>query len=188
MYMRWNLGVSFGYGGSSKIIVGGLVKSHDFYFAHFINILQDICSKLTMYMRIIISLHNQSKILRKSYALRFFSKKVMFANFRVYFQYIKICEGTLTLWRHSDIIWSSMVLILVSMDRGGPYLYTGSKYSGIKRSVQKIQGGGCNNAPFGECVTKNTSGGRDLKGHWTNITSFPDIKKKKKKKKRFFYH
>ena len=36
--------------GSSEIMVkaGRLVKSHDFYFVHFINILQDICSKLAI--------------------------------------------------------------------------------------------------------------------------------------------
>ena len=62
----------------------------------------------------------------------FFSEKLIFANFHVYFQYIQICEGALTLWGH---IWSLMVLILVSMDREGPYLYTGSKYKGIKCSV-----------------------------------------------------
>ena len=38
-----------------------------------------------------------------------------------------------------------MVLILVSMDRGSPYLYTGSKYRGIKRFLWKFQEGGCNN-------------------------------------------
>ena len=54
--------------------------------------------------------------------LRFFSEKSIFANFHVYFQYIQICEGALYLRRHSDVTWSSMVLILVSMDRGGPYL------------------------------------------------------------------
>ena len=30
------------------------------------------------------------------------------------------------------------------MDRHDPYLYTGSKYRRTKRSVYKIQGGGCN--------------------------------------------
>ena len=45
---------------------------------------------------------------------------------------------------------------LVSMDTGGPYLYTGSKYRGIRRSVCKIQGGGCKlTTPlFGRHVTK----------------------------------
>ena len=41
-------GVVVWVGGSLKIMVGGLVKSHDFYFVHFINMLQDICSKLAM--------------------------------------------------------------------------------------------------------------------------------------------
>ena len=66
---------------------GGLVKSHDFYFVHFMNILQDICSKLAMQIRIIISLHNQPKILRKSCISRIFSEKLIFAHFHVYFQY-----------------------------------------------------------------------------------------------------
>ena len=54
-------------------------------------------------------------------------------NFDVYLKCIQISEGALTLWRHSDVIWSSMVLILISVDREGPYLYTGSKYRGISR-------------------------------------------------------
>ena len=63
--------------------------------------------------------------------LPFFGKKLMFVIFHIHFQSIQISEGTLTfsLWRHSDVIYSSMVLILLSMDRGGPYLYTGIKYS-----------------------------------------------------------
>ena len=64
--MRWNLGKSLGYGGSS-MVEGGLVKSHEFYFVLFVSVLQDIFSKLAMKMRIIISLHNQPKILRKSH-------------------------------------------------------------------------------------------------------------------------
>ena len=43
---------------------------------------------------------------------------------------------------------------LVIMDRGGPYLNTGSKYRGIKRFVLKIQGGGRNKNPFGGRVNK----------------------------------
>ena len=41
----------FGYGGSSNIMGGGgggVGKSHDLDFVHFINILQDICSKLAV--------------------------------------------------------------------------------------------------------------------------------------------
>ena len=54
-----------------------------------------------------------------------------------------------------------MVLILVSMDRGGSYLYTGSKYKGIRRSYGKSVEG-LQQLPFGGLVTKNTPGGRGL--------------------------
>ena len=69
--------------------------------------------------------------------LRYFSEKLIFANCHVgpIFSILQISEGVRILWRHSDVIWSSMVLILVSMDRGGPYLYIGNKYRGIRRSV-----------------------------------------------------
>ena len=62
------------------------------------------------------------KILRRSHVSTIFSEKLIFANFHIYFQCTQISEGALTLWRHSDVIWSSMVLILVSIDRGGSYL------------------------------------------------------------------
>ena len=99
-------------------------------------------------MRIIILLHIQLTI------LRFVSEKLIFAHFHVYFQCIQISNGALTLWRDSNVIWSSVVLILVSMDRGGSYLYTGSKYRGIRCSIQKIQGGGCNNTLRRTCYKK----------------------------------
>ena len=67
-------------------------------------------------MRIIISLHIQPKSYENSMFLQFFSKKLIFGNIHVYFPWIQISESALTLWRHSDVIWSSMVLILVSMD------------------------------------------------------------------------
>ena len=47
-----------------------------------------------------------------------------------------------------------MELILVSMDRGGPYLYTGRKYRDIRGFVSKIQGGGCNNLPSEDVLQK----------------------------------
>ena len=53
---------------------GGLVKSHNFYFVNFMNILQDICSKLAMQMRIIISLHNQPKFNENPVFLGFLAK------------------------------------------------------------------------------------------------------------------
>ena len=49
-------------------------------------------------------LHNKTKFVRKSDVSKMFSEKSIFANFHVYFQYIQICEGALTLWYHSDVI------------------------------------------------------------------------------------
>ena len=49
---------------------------------------------------------------------------------------------------------SMKLLILVSMDREGSYLYTGSEYRGMKRSVKKIKGGGCNNPLRRTCYKK----------------------------------
>ena len=44
--MRWNLGCRLGLEFIKENVRGGLVKSHDFYFVHFINIWQDIGFKL----------------------------------------------------------------------------------------------------------------------------------------------
>ena len=57
----------------------------------------------------------------------FLAKNWFLLIFTYIFQYIQISVSGLTLWRHSDVIWNSMVFIWVAMDRGGPYLYTGSK-------------------------------------------------------------
>ena len=109
------------------------MKSHDFYFVHFFNIWQDICFKLPVYVdeNHYFLTYSGKKSCANPMFLRFFGVKLIFANFHVYFQCIQISEGALTLWLHSDVIWRLIVLILVSMDRGGPYLYTGSKYMGI---------------------------------------------------------
>ena len=53
------------------------------------------------------SAQNPAKI---PYFYNFFSEKSIFANVHVYFQYIQISEGALTLWRHSDVIWSSFYI------------------------------------------------------------------------------
>ena len=55
--------------------------------------------------------------------------------------HFSIFVGALTLWRHSDVIHQWFVLILVSMERGCPYLYTGSKFRVIWPSVLIIQRG-----------------------------------------------
>ena len=93
----------------------------------------------------------------------FLAKMWFFANFHVYFQCIKIQN----FWGPADFImsqWHHMKFngTLVSMDRGGQYQYTGSKYRGIRHSLQKIQGGVATPSPFGGHVTKNTSGGQGL--------------------------
>ena len=135
VYMRWNLGVSFGCG-DVKDYSGGVVKSHNFHFVYFIDILQDICFKLAMKMRIINSSHNQPKNQRKSYVSVIFQKIIDFLLIFMYiFNTFKFARVRWLKWCHGDVIWSSVVLIMISMDREDPYLYTGSKYRGIKHSV-----------------------------------------------------
>ena len=55
--------------------------------------------------------------------------------------HFSIFEGVLLLWRHNDVIHKWLVLILVSMERGCLYLYTGSKFRVIWPSVLIIQRG-----------------------------------------------
>ena len=108
VYLMWNLRVLFEYGGSSKIMVErGSVKSHNFYFVHFIIILQDICSKLAMWMRIIISLHNQQKKKKKSLKnpifLRFLAKNRFLLIFRYIFNTSKFVRAG---WLYDVIVTS----------------------------------------------------------------------------------
>ena len=137
--------------GDVKDYSGGVVKSHNFHFVYFIDILQDICFKLAMKMRIINSSHNQPKNRRKSYVSVIFQKKLIFMYI---FNTFKFARARWLKWCHGDVIWSSVVLIMISVDREDPYLYTGSKYRGIKHSVQKIQGGDCNNPLLRMCYKK----------------------------------
>ena len=60
----------------------------------------------------------------------------------------------LTLWRHIDVIHKWLVLILVSMKRGCPYLYTGSKFRVMAFSIDNLEGG-CNNPLWKICLGKN---------------------------------
>jgi hypothetical protein len=69
---------------------------------------------------------------------------------------VAICEGAVTLWRHSDVIWGMLVITLVSLHRGNAELYIGTKYNSIRRLLEKIQGGDCN-PPLVVRVTKNGS-------------------------------
>ena len=110
------------------------------------------------------------------------------SSFYDFFQSIQISEGELTLWRHSDVIWSSVVIILVSMNRGGPYQYTGSKYrSCIRCSVYKSREGIVTTPSPSEDVLQKVAKRTRVKGplgdkgtilvHKTNITmiSFPKL-------------
>ena len=122
--------------GDVKDYSGGVVKSHNFHFVYFIDILQDICFKLAMKMRIMNSSHNQPKNQRKSYVSVIFQKIIDFLLIFMYiFNTFKFARACWLKWCHGDVIWSSVVLIMISMDREDPYLYTGSKYRGIKHSV-----------------------------------------------------
>ena len=67
------------------------------------------------------------------------------------FDHFSIFEGVLTLWRHSDVIHKWLVLILVSMERRCPYLYTCSKFRVIWPSVLIIRRGVAT-TPFGKYV------------------------------------
>ena len=125
-------GVSFGNGGSSKRMVeGGLVKSHRFLFFPFLKY-------LTRWRYVLQTCYVDENHYFLTYSAKipcFLAKNWFLLIFTYIFNASKISEGALTLWHHSDVIWSSMVLILVSIDRGGPYLYTVSKYKGIRSSV-----------------------------------------------------
>ena len=75
--------------------------------------------------------------------------------------HFSIFVGALTLWRHSDVIHYWLVLILVSMERRCPYLYTGSKFRVIWPSVLIIQRGVAT-TPLGKYVLEKPSGEQRL--------------------------
>ena len=123
-----------------------------------------MCFKLAMYMRIIISLHIQPKILQKSHVSTSFSKKLILLIFTYTFNASKFLRASL--WLHSDVIWSSMVLILLSIDREGPYLYTGSKYRGIRHIENS--GRGLQQPPFLRMCYKRYL--RKTRVNWTKVS------------------
>ena len=111
MYMRWKLGVSFRYGGR------GVGEFPWILFCPFLKYLRRYMLQTSYVDENHHFLTYSAKTSPCFYFFRLFSETLIFANFYVYFQCIQISEGALTLWRHSDVIWSSMVLILKSMDR-----------------------------------------------------------------------
>ena len=81
-------------------------------------------------------------------------------------------RGRTDLMTSSDVIWSSMVLILVSMNRGGPYLYTSSKYRVTGVPYSKLREG----VATRRTCYKNTSGGWGLIKQWGKLwgAKWPD--------------
>ena len=128
MYMRWNLGCCLGMGvikengrGSGEIPL--------LLFCLFLKyltryMLQTSCVDENHHF-LTYSAKNPEKI------LCFYGKKLIFADFYVYFQCIQISEGALILCvtvTSYEVQWYWYSFWY----RGGPYLYTGSNYRGIR--------------------------------------------------------
>ena len=157
--MRWNSGVSFGYGVIKENDRGGLEKSHDFYFVH-LNILIRYMLQ-TSYVD--ENYHFLTYLAKNSAKIPCFYDFLVKNWFLLIFTYI--FDASKFPRAHSNVIWGSVILILVSMDRGGPYLYTGCKYRGIENPGRWVQQ--ATTPPFGGRVTKNTLGGRGLNKYTT---------------------
>ena len=67
------------------------------------------------------------------------AKKHFWPVFYARLEYFPILVGMLTLWCHSDVTRIWLVLILVSIERGDPYLYIGSKYKGLDIKYRKTK-------------------------------------------------
>ena len=81
----------------------------------------------------------------------FYTQNDNFSNF----------QGVLTSWRHIDVIHKWLVLILVSMKRRCPYLYTGSKFRVMTFSINN-PAGGCNIPLSEKYVWEKPSGEQGL--------------------------
>ena len=69
-------------------------------------------------------------------------KKIDFLNFHQFFAKIAIFRPGSTLWCHNFATAWPIFMILVSMDRGDPHLYYGSKQQYFMCVNFKITGGG----------------------------------------------
>ena len=89
-------------------------------------------------------------------------KKLIFANFHVYFQYIRICEGALI---YNVIVTSYKVQWYLFWYQWIEEFHTYTLVANIGVSCVPYRKSreGVATTPFGGCVTKNTSGGRGLK-------------------------
>ena len=131
----------------------GLVRSRDFKIWIILKIFEctpNFVCKLESSFSNIFS----KKIPWKLHAFAIFYVKT---NFCLYFENdnFSIFKGVLTLWHHSDVIHKWLVLILVSMERGCPFLYTGSKFR-LYYLQYWLSEGGCNNPLRKICFEKSS--------------------------------
>ena len=94
--------------------------------------------KLTEHVGITIFLLYKQKIRWNFDIQNFYSEILIFLNFRLFLAKIEIFRSGIFLWRHNYVTPWMIVLILVCMDRGGPYLPIDFKINFIGGSVRKI--------------------------------------------------
>ena len=95
--------------------------------------------KLTEHVGITIFLLYKQKIRWNSDIQNFYSEILIFLNVRLYFsQKIAIFRSGMRLWRHNYVTPWPIELILVCIDREGPYLPIDTKMNFIGGSVRKI--------------------------------------------------
>ena len=95
--------------------------------------------KLTEHVGITIFLLYKQKTQWNSDIQNFYSKILNFLNFSLFSAENRaIFRSGMFLWCHNYVTPWSIVLILVCMDRGGPYLPIDTKINFIGGSVQKI--------------------------------------------------
>ena len=95
--------------------------------------------KLTEHVRITISLLNKQKTQWNSDNQNFYSVNFEFSPIlRKKSQFSSIFRSGMSLWRHNYVTPFPIVLILVCMDREGPYLPIDTKINFMGGSVWKI--------------------------------------------------
>ena len=129
---------------------GGWLPPENVLSRHFEKYLHDMNLKLKEHIRNTISLLYMQKIGWNSDILNFFSKKI---NFGLYFAENRHFQLGHALLRHCDIIHWPIFMIFVSMERGDPTLYYGTKQLYFGRVNFKFTRGG-NNPLLGRRVTK----------------------------------
>ena len=105
--------------------------------------------KLTEHIRNTISLYKQKTGWNFDIWNFFLAKKI---NFGLYFAENRHFQVGHALLRHCDIKRSPIFMILVSMERGAPTLYYGTKQLYLGVSISKSQG--VVTTPLGRRVTK----------------------------------